>query len=262
MPRNILVHGTPITPTALLDQLEGESFCVSFGTLEKGNQLERCIELQDPEGILVLDNGAFTHWKAGNGQIDRLAFFDWANQAQGYCEVAVAVIPDVIGGTEEQNWMEAAIAVRDLSDFPERLMFCWHMNESLDQLKRAALLFNFVAIGSCAEYDVQKNPKGYLERLRAANAVLDYVERFYGRRPWVHLMRGMAMLPKALRFDSADSTNIARNHNRTKRQSRHVAAMAMRLAGQLAKAPRRVGKAYKTSNFAPAERQRALFEEG
>lgn len=241
-----LIHGTPITPVALLDQLRGESFCVSFAA---PCQLERCIELQDPEGMLLLDNGAFSHWRAGKGQIDRGAFFEWANDAQARCPVAVAVIPDVIEGSEEQNWMEAAIAVRELSDFPERLCFVWHMNDSLAQLKRAALLFNFVAIGSCAEYDVQKNRAGYLARLRAASAALDYVERFYGRRPWVHLMRGLAMLPKAIRFESADSSNVARNHCRTKGNAGHVAAMAARLRACVAAVPRVIGQTFETDNF-------------
>ncbi len=243
-----LIHGTPITPAALLEQLAGESFCVSHAD---PRQLERCIELQDPDGMLLLDNGAFSHWRAGKGQIDRVKFFDWANDAQRACPVAVAVIPDVIEGSEEQNWMEAAIAVRDLSEFPERLMFCWHMNESLDQLKRAALLFNFVAIGSCAEYDVQKNRKAYLARLREVSAVLDYVEFFCGRRPWVHLMRGLAVLPQAIRFDSADSTNIARNHCRTKGQPGHVAAMAKKIKATVAAVPRVIGKTYPTDNFGP-----------
>jgi len=251
-----VIHGTPITPKAVLDQLAGESFCVSFAD---PRQLERCIELQDPDGMLLLDNGAFSHWKSGKGQIDREAFFDWANDAQRFCDVAVAVIPDVIGGSEEQNWAEAMLAVRYYSDCPERLMFCWHMNDSIDQLKRAALVFNFIAIGSCAEYDVQTNPKGYRARLRHASAVLDYVERFYGRRPWVHLMRGMAVLPKVIRFDSGDSTNVARNHNRTQGQPQHAQALARRIKRKLAMASRVMGKAYKTSNFAPADRQRALF---
>lgn len=255
---NRLIHGTPITPAALLEQLAGESFCVSFAA---PHQLERCIELQDPEGMLLLDNGAFSHWRAGKGQIDRNAFFTWANEAQHYCPVAVAVIPDIIGGDEEQNWMEAAIAVRDLSDFPERLMFCWHMNDSLAQLKRAALLFNFIAIGSCAEYDVQKNRPAYLARLREASAVIDYVEKFYGRRPWVHLMRGLAMLQKAIRVESADSSNVARNHCRTKGKPGHVGAMAARLKAEVKAVPRAIGQTYETDNFEPTEFTRDLFEQ-
>lgn len=243
----LVIHGTPITPAHLLEQLEGASFCVSFAA---PHQLSRVLELQGP-GMLMLDNGAFSHWRAGKGAIDRAAFFEWANDAQRQCAVAVAVIPDVIGGSEEQNWMEAALAVRHYSDFPERLCFVWHMDDSIEQLKRAARLFNVVAIGSCAQYDVQRNRAGYLARLREASAVLDYVEAFHGRRPWVHLMRGVAVLASAIRFESADSTNIARNHCRTKGQPNHVATMAARIAAPIIErlAQARYGTSAPVSNF-------------
>jgi hypothetical protein len=257
---SIVIHGTPITPVALLKQLAGESFCVSFAA---PCQIEKVLELQDPAGMLLLDNGAFSHWRKGKGKIDRAAFFDWANDIQSRCDVAVAVIPDVIGGSEEENWMEAALAVRNYSDFPERLAFCWHMNDSLEQLTKAARLFNVVAIGSCAEYDVQKNRQAYFARLREASAVLDYVEHFHGRRPWVHLMRGVAVLKDAVRFESADSTNVARNHCRTKGQPEHVKVMAAKIAKPIKEATWRApkGSTGKTSNFAPASRQNNLFAE-
>jgi len=249
--RRHVIHGTPITPAHLLDQMAGCSFCVSFAD---PRQMERIIELQDPAGMLLLDNGAFSHWKKGKGQIDRVKFFDWANEIQSYDmggQVAVAVIPDVIGGSEEQNWLEAAYAVRELSEYPERLAFCWHMNDSMEQLKKAAMLFNVVCIGSCAEYDIQTNRKAYFERLREASAILDYVEHFHGRRPWVHLMRGVAVLKDAIRFESADSTNVARNHCRTKGTPGHVKAMVKRITKPVHEAADRAayGVASPTSNF-------------
>jgi hypothetical protein len=209
--------------------------------------LNRCIDLVSPAGILVLDNGAFTHWRKGGGQIDSEAFWTWANDAQSRCDVAVAMIPDVIGGNEEQNWMEAAYAIREgLSEYSERAMFIWHLDDSLDNLVCAARLFNFVGLGSCGEYDVQQHPDRYLVRLRQVSAVLDYVELAYARRPFVHLMRGLGMLHRAIRFDSADSTNIARNHNRTRHLPNHVAAMAARIEAKIDMEQRWIGPAYPT----------------
>ena len=228
-----VIHGTPITPNALLEQLRGESFCVSFAAPA---QIERVIPLQDKNGMLMLDNGAFSIWKSGKGKVDQQAFFAWANQIQARCEVAVAVIPDVIEGSEEQNWIEAGAAVHKWSAYPERLMFVWHMNDSVERLRDACLLFNFVAIGSCAEYDVQTKRAAYLERLRLVNAVADWTEFGYGRRPWIHLMRGLAVLPEVIRFNSADSSNIARNHCRTKHEPRHVARFANRIRASVARA--------------------------
>ena len=244
-----LLHGLPITPKHLLEQLAGQSFCVSFAAPA---QLDRAIELVDPEGMLMLDNGAFSHWRAGRGQIDREAFFAWANAAQARCPVAVAVIPDIIGGSEEQNWLEAAHAVRgELSQFTERLMFVWHMNDSIEQLVKACRLFNFVAIGSCAEYDIQKNRDAYLARLKHASAAIDSVEQLHGRRPWIHLMRANGVIAEALRFDSSDSSNIARNHCRTRGNDGHVRDMVARIAAPIreAAAGAEIGPAYPTSNF-------------
>jgi hypothetical protein len=244
-----ILHGLPITPKHLLEQLRGESFCVSFAAPA---QLDKAIELQDPAGMLMLDNGAFSTWRSGRGRVDRDAFFAWANDAQARCPVAVAVIPDVIGGNEEENWLEAAYAVRgELAAYPERLMFVWHMDDSIEQLVRACRLFNFVAIGSCAQYDIQKSREAYLARLRHASAAIDYVEQAHGRRPWIHLMRANGVISSAIRFDSSDSTNVARNHCRTKTQPEHVRSMAAKIAAPIRAVAARAkhGRTFPTSNF-------------
>ena len=103
-----------------------------------------------------------------------------------------------------------------LAEFPERAMAIWHLDESLELLETYARILNFVGFGSSAEYDVQRNRAAYLERVRQANDVLDKVEREHGRRPWVHLMRGLGVFPELVRFESADSANVAVNHNRYK----------------------------------------------
>lgn len=232
-----VVHGTPITPVRLLDQLRGESFCVSFA---RPDQLDQCMNLLGEDSILLLDNGAFSHWRSGQGQIDRTAFWRWANTITHVCPQAVAVIPDVIEGSEDDNLMEVSHAIRGgCAAHPERAMAIWHMDDSLTQLKIMASTCNFVGIGSCAEFDVQRNRSGYLERLGQASAMIDWVEISTGRRPWVHLMRGLGVFHQALRFDSADSANIARNHNRTKGQPAHVGRMSDRIHTKIAAAAAR-----------------------
>jgi hypothetical protein len=225
-----IVHGTPITPARWIHELAGESFCVSHSD---PRALDAVLRLQDPEGILILDNGAFSVWRSGRGSIDRDAFFRWANEVQYCSEVAVAVIPDVIGGKESDNWHEAAYAVHHLSDFPERLMYVWHMTESLELLVRAARLFNFIGIGSCGEYDVERKRHSYRRRLKLALAALSHVHFAYRRRPWVHLMRGLGVYKDVIVADSADSTNVARNHRRGGDVPGHVRALADRIAAPI-----------------------------
>ncbi len=230
-----LVIGTPVTPKALLPSLAGSSFCVSFAD---PRDLDRTIELVGDQEILLLDNGAFSIWNtkrriaAGDAkaklpkrlQFDdfgdyRAAFWAWANSAQDYAPQAIAVIPDVIEGSERANLEELSWALRgddSLAWFPERTMSIWHMDDSLEYLETQARLMNFVGVGSCAEFDVQKNRAGYLARLAEASEVIDQVERDHGRRPWIHLMRGLGVFGQAFRFESADSTNVAVNHSRHK----------------------------------------------
>ena len=228
-----LIHGTPITPKRLLAQLKGESFCVSYAYPE---QLHDVGPLVPSNGILLLDNGAFTAWKQER-EFDELGFWKWANAAQDLYPEAVAVIPDKIEGSEADNLMMASRAVKGgLAKYPERCMFVWHTNDSMEQFKKAAMLFNFIAIGSCAEHDIQKCWADFYARARKASAFIDGVELMTGRRPWVHVMRGLGKLHKFPRFDSADSTNVARNHCRTKGQPEHVRAMADRIKNQIDRA--------------------------
>jgi len=209
-----IVVGTPVTPKALFPSLAGSSFCVSHAA---PRDLDRAIEFVGEDEILVLDNGAFSHWKKKKGAIDRNKFWSWANAAQARSSQAVAVIPDVIEGSERENLLEISWAIREeLADFPERTMSIWHLNESLEFLETQARLMNFVGFGSCAEFDVQTKRADYLARIRDASQVLDQVEADHNRRPWIHLMRGLGVLSELTRFESADSTNIAVNHCRHK----------------------------------------------
>jgi hypothetical protein len=179
------------------------------------DQLDDVIDLVGEREILVLDNGAFTHWRQGRGAIDRGAFWAWANAAQGRCSNAVAVIPDVIEGGERENLLEMSWALRNgLAAHPSRTMGIWHMDESLDFLRTQCRLLNFVGVGSCARYDVQRKRPEYLARIREASQVIDEIEAEHNRRPWIHLMRGLGVYADVTRFDSADSTNVAVNHHR------------------------------------------------
>ena len=163
----------------------------------------------------MLDNGAFSHWRKGQGAIDRGAFWEWANYACFRCPQAVAVVPDVIEGSERDNLLECSYALRDgFAEFPERTMAVWHLDDSLGQLETFCRLFNFVAFGSCAQFDVARKRRDYLARMREASAIVDQVEREHGRRPWLHLMRGLDVFPDLIRFESADSASIAINHHR------------------------------------------------
>ena len=236
-----IVHGLPITPARLLATLPECSFCVSFARPE---QLSRAIELVSPSQMLILDNGAFSIWRAAQegrqvparlrfaGPSDyRHAFWDWANEAQHQCAEAVAVIPDVITGEEAENLNEVRIALDGLAEYPSKTMAIWHMNESIQHLDTLCRVVKFIGMGSCIEYDVQKHKDAYLRRLYEARVCRGNS----GHCPQFHLMRGLGIYHKALWCDSADSTNIARNHHALKELhgDARVAVMHCRIKKQI-----------------------------
>src|SRR5262245_48261836 len=133
--KKLTVYGLPLNPMPLLEQLRGASFCVSYGTRAKlGAQLDQAIELVGDDGILLVDNGAFSAWQNGvdtmNDEGYLQGFADWANGIIERCPQAIVVLPDVIDGTAEQNW-QLACETMTMINVADRAMAIWHMHEPL-----------------------------------------------------------------------------------------------------------------------------------
>lgn len=218
------IYGLPLNPTPKLNELAGASFCVSFATRDKlGKQLDQAIELVGEDGVLLVDNGAFSFWKNGTPAEHVLsdeyldAWEAWAKNIMDRCPQAVAVIPDVIGGTEEQNAELIRLAIGGELD-TDRLMPVWHLDESLDRLATLAQEWSYIAFGSTHVH--VPGTAAWHARIVEALATIDaacaagdgYV------RPRIHMMRAQAFA-HLYAFDSSDSTNVAVNHNRQLRKS-------------------------------------------
>lgn len=197
-------HGTPITPRKVLTELAGRSFCVSFW---RPDDVEWCHQYGQS---VMLDNGAFSAWmkaiKEGKTpEIDWQAFYAWCDQWLAY-RTTWAVIPDVIAGDVDAN--DTLIA-----QWPhgQRGAPVWHMHEPIDRLKKLCDEWERVCIGSSAEYRVVGSDMWHNRMTEAMNAICKT-----GRVPaWLHMLRGMAAAQWGYPFASVDSTDIARNHNRT-----------------------------------------------
>lgn len=190
-------HGGPITPeTAALRVWKGRHAFVSWAAPV---QIKLAASITQS---FALDNGAFTIWRKG-GEVDWNDYYAWVDKWRFHSAFDWAVIPDVIGGTEEEN-------NKLLGDWPFGLQGVpvWHMDESVDRLVDLASEWPRVAIGSCAEYDV-KHPAKCVARLR--QVLQPICRRGY---PTVKL-HGLRMLrPEIITkipLSSGDSTNIARN---------------------------------------------------
>lgn len=232
--QKLTVYGLPLNPMPLLEQLRGASFCVSYATRDKlGKQLEQAIELVGSDGILLVDNGAFSAHQSGvdtmNDEDYIEGYADWANDILDRCPNAIAVLPDVIGGTEEQN---SQLVCETMSMFNnDRAMPIWHMHESLDYLRYLAESFGYIGIGSSGQYWKVGTPDWHARMTEAMAAIDALVADSEGSlvRPRIHLMRAQSMA-HLFAIDSSDSTNVAMNHGRYRKEGDgHIARFAARV---------------------------------
>jgi hypothetical protein len=237
----ITVYGLPINPMSMLEQLKGSSFCVSYGTRKKlGKQLDDAIRLVGSveNSILLVDNGAFSAFQSGvdtmNDEAYLQGFADWANEITERCPQAVVVLPDVIGGTAEQNH-QLICETMTMLDACDRAMAMWHTNEPIEFLLHLCEDFNFIGIGTVDDH-AKPGSKKWHARMREVFAAIDAWE-VAGEgsviRPRIHLMRAQQfahMYP----VDSSDSVNVAMNHNRQlKKSGETVASFAARVDNKI-----------------------------
>lgn len=200
-------HGTPITPGSVLETLSGRCFCVSFAA---PYQVEKCHQLGQS---VMLDNGAFSFWRSQK-PTDWTAYATWAERWLDY-PTTWAVVPDVIEGDEGDNDLLIAKWPRSLFS---RSAPVWHMHEPLERLQRLCVSWEKVCIGSSAQY-AELGSSGWHRRMEAAmNTVCK------DATPWLHMLRGMAMVDAGYPFASVDSTDIAQNHNRPQNTAAQMAA--------------------------------------
>jgi len=247
------VYGLPLNPMSLLEQLKGASFCVSYGTHVKlGRQLDDAIRLVGKNRILLVDNGAFSHWKSGGEMTeDYIEGFEvWAQDILDRCPQAVAVIPDVIGGTMEQNLELLNTSQLD----PDRCMAIWHLHEPISYLLYLCESYNYVGFGSTV--DAPGSDKWHARIREAFAAIDDWEKAGEGAyiRPRLHMMRAQAYA-HLYPFDTSDSTNVAMNHNRQlKKAGEDIRQFASRAS---AKDPQELGTGSRAPDQAAAARSLA-----
>lgn len=194
-------HGLPITPADVCSSvLAGGHAFLSYANPEQATiAIDVCQSF-------AIDNGAFVAWRSGNAVDDWSGYYEFARGMLRIPNCDFAVIPDVIGGTDEQNDALAA-------EWPLPQWFgapVWHLNASLDRLER---LINAgwprICIGSAGEYARIGNQRWWQRMDKVMSVACDDAGR-----PRVRL-HGLRMLDpeiySRLPFASADSTNIGRN---------------------------------------------------
>lgn len=220
-------HGTPIGGSRqdAARFLIGRHALVSFYRPDDMPAVLECCQ------SFVLDNGAFSHWKAGKGGIDFDAYLAWAQRYHRHPAFDWCLIPDVIDGTEEDN---AGLVRRWLGlvgDVPKGVPV-WHLHESLEYLEWLVDRFEWVALGSSGQWSTPGAPDWWQRMAEAMRVICDDQGR---PRCKLH---GLRMLdPEVftrLPLASADSTNAAVNCGSVSRFGMYPAPTASQRAAVIA----------------------------
>ena len=225
------IFGTPITPIKLLDQLQGESFCISYWNRDKFSDadLQRYI---DTAGELLLDNGAFSAFNAGIECSDEYwdAFADWALAIAARHPKVKIIVPDTITGGTDEN---IRLARRYIPVFQQRAVIVWHLHEPVSYLQH--YVGYDIAFGSSGDYWQVGTPKWHARVTQALDALKTNIDDDK-RSAWiqVHILRAQAEHHR-YDFNSSDSTNLATNHCRYRKEGGdYVRRFADRLINKVA----------------------------
>lgn len=186
--------------TPLADMLRAMRTRHAMVSYEDHRQIEEAAEICQS---VVLDNGAFSAWRAGRPH-DFAGYQVWATHWLRHPSVEWCVIPDVIDGTEDQN--DELLAAWGLPR--EVSVPVYHFHESLERLERLTA-YPRIALGSSGQYATPGTPQWWT-RMASIMEVLCDEDGF----PRVKL-HGLRMLDSVLfahiPLSSADSCNVARN---------------------------------------------------
>lgn len=192
-------HGGPITPdTCALKAWKGRHAFISFAN---SGQLPLASEVTQS---FALDNGAFSFWTQKR-VVDWKEYYRFVERWANNPRFSFAIIPDVIGGSSEEN--DELIAEWPHGKFIGAPV--WHMNEPDERFIQLCNEFPRVAIGSMGEYDA-KRPRRCVARLR------DLIQHVVDENGYpICKLHGLRMLNadifRHIPLSSADSTNVARN---------------------------------------------------
>jgi len=140
----IKYHGTPISPKEVFEKkMKGYNVLISY---VDSRDLTRAKKICNK---IILDNGAFSVWKRGIS-VNWEDYYKWA--FTHYDRIEKFIIPDVIGGTEEDNDNLLNEFLNNHKNYKDKAMPVWHTNESLDRLDRLSSMFDYIAFGSAEEH--------------------------------------------------------------------------------------------------------------
>lgn len=211
------IHGTPFSgPRKCADEFFKDRYVL--------------IPFKEPENMeavkkhsknFVIDNSAFTFWRQG-GELDYDKYVAFVEKHQ-HPKLLWSIIPDIIGGSDQQNDEYIQRWPKHLKGVP-----VYHMHSDISRLKRLINQWEWVAIGSSGIYAQPGSDKWWDRMAQIMDAICDE----HGNPPCK--LHGLRMLnPEIftqLPLASADSTNVVRNCNTIKHFGRYVPITAAKRA--------------------------------
>lgn len=219
-------HGTPVGGSRVdaVRFLSGRHALVPFA---RPDDLGAALEVSQS---VVLDNSAYSLWRAGEGDVDVAGYHAWVHSVAGHPSLDWCLIPDKIDGNEEDNvdlvqlWLRMGSRVEGVP--------VWHLDKSLDYLEWLVTHFRTVALGSSGQWS-QPGTDAWWQRMGEAMGVACD----HNGRPRARL-HGLRMLdPEVftrLPLASADSTNAAVNSGSISRFGSYVPPTAAQRADVIA----------------------------
>lgn len=209
--------GTPVTPNSELLTLAGRHFCLSYFNRAK-------FSLPVMEGIasgLMLDNGAFSAWRAGIEFTDEYwdGYHAWVDPLLDR-PTTWAVIPDaILMGSQEQDrlvrrWPHGNKGAPVFHLYEDFIQPVSRLLRLLDEWPR-------VCIGWA--HPPKTHPITGPAFGRAMDGVWNEIAKRHARTPNVHMFRGTQLTQHRWPFASVDSTDIATNHHRPGNTARAMA---------------------------------------
>jgi hypothetical protein len=203
----IRYHGGPIKPTATAVTLWSRRHAmVSFAYQEQA-----ALAFEVAQSVM-LDHSAVYIWTKDGADLDVPAVADFVRRWEKHPGCAGHLIPDKIGGTEEEN--DRLIASWLCTEKMGGGTPVWHLHESLDRLLylvqcAVGRVYPAVALGSSGQWSTPGTPAWWVRMSEAMNVICDDLGR---PRCKLHGLRMLApSITARLPLASGDSTNIARN---------------------------------------------------
>lgn len=199
----IRYHGGPATPLTVAQAIwtARHGMC-SFA------RPEQIALLAEVSQSFVLDCGAYSFWRAGEGRVDVGAYRAFVEEWHRHPGFDWAIIPDVIDGSAGDN--DALIDDwYDRGGWASNSVPVYHLHEDLDRLSALAEEFPHIALGSSGDYTTPGTQQWWDRMAEVMARVCDELGR-----PTCKL-HGLRMLSPTvfshLPLASADSCNVARN---------------------------------------------------